>query len=91
MHYDRNIVLLAFRVVRPDELSPSDETLEQFDMDLHSFFQAAVEKEAKKKKIPATKFNFSMLVFFADQTESNDPQLCAEDACTYFKAVKPVP
>lgn len=91
MHYDRNVILMTFRALR-QPLNPGKDRLEKLDEDLHKTLNGPVKTKADKEGIDTTsKFNMSMLIFFAAMSKSDDPATKAEAACKYFKNTTPVP
>lgn len=92
MHYDRNIVLCAFRALHPDPLEPTEDRLEKFDGELEKLLDADVRTQAAANGIDVTgSFNLSMLIFFSACSTAKRPETKARHGCTYFLAVNPVP
>lgn len=89
--YDRNMVLAAYRAEHPDNLEPKPSTLETFDENLRKMYEDLLQEQAPKHGIEPTKFNRSMLVFFAAQSSASKASTRVGHACTYFLAVNPVP
>lgn len=90
MHYDRNVILMTFRALR-QPLDPGEDRLEKLDEDLHKTLNEPLKKKATQEGInTASKFNMSMLVFFAAMSKSDDPATKAEAACKFFKSTNPV-
>lgn len=81
---------MTFRALR-QPLDPGKERLDKLDEDLHKTLHQPVKEKAAQEGIDTTsKFNMSMLIFFAAMSKSDDPTTKAEAACRYFKSTKPV-
>ena len=91
MHYQLNIVLMAFRCAFAEDLQPNAERLIDFDDQLFSRYDAEVKKQAVGHGIPDTLFNRSILVFFANCSSAKQTAARVRQACTYFDSVHPVP
>ena len=89
MHYDRNMIIIAFRALHPTTLNPGEEKLKKLDEDLRKSLNEALLKKADKFSIEITDFSLSMLMFFATMSKATDSMSKAEAACKYFLSTKP--
>jgi len=91
MHYIRNMVLAAFRAAHPDNLEADEATIIDFDEDLFETFDGELRSQAQNNNIPTTKFNLSMLVFFAAQSSAQLVKTRVRHAVRFFLSVQPQP
>jgi hypothetical protein len=89
--YQRNMILVTYRAEHPDNLKPTEGILDVYDADLAEEYDEEIKSQAAEKGITPNKFNRSMLVFFANQSDAASVPKRVEQACTYFLAVKPTP
>lgn len=90
-HYDRNMVVAAYRAEHPDDLNPKEKTLTDFDADLFSIYEDELRKQALERGIPFNGFTRSMLVFFASRSTAKTVKVQVRHACIYFDSVRPQP
>lgn len=90
-HYNRNMVLAAYRAAHPDNLEVEEETITEFDADLFTMYDERVREQAAQQNIPTTKFNRSVLVFFATRSEAALAQTRVRHAIRFFLSVQPQP
>ena len=90
-HYQRPMVVAAYRADHPDNLKPKETTLSTFDENLFEIYEEEIQKQAPDRGIELNDFNRSMLVFFAAQSTAVKISTRVDHACTYFLAVKPMP
>ena len=91
MRYNRNMVLATYRAEHPDNLDPKPKTLADFDENLFEIYDAEMRTQATQNQIPISKFNLSMLVFFANQSRAEGVATRVRHACKFFRSVQPQP
>lgn len=90
-HYDRNLILAAYRATHPDNLEVEEETIEDFDADLFAEYDTTLRAKANEAGIPVNLFNLSMLLFFATQSGAKLVATRVRHAVRFFNSVQPQP
>lgn len=90
-HYNRSMVLAAYRAAHPDNLEVSEETIENFDAGLFARYDVELRSQAAQANIPINDFNLSMLVFFAAQSSAKLVATRVRHAVRFFRSVQPQP
>jgi len=91
LHYNRNLVLAAFRAAHPDDLEIDAQTITDFDTELFEMYDARLREQAAQSNIPVNKFNLSMLAFFAHQSGGQLVATRVRHAIRFFHSVEPQP
>jgi hypothetical protein len=90
-HYNRNMVLAAYRAAHPDNLEVEEETITDFDADLFAKYDEELRDQAAQGNIPITDFNLSMLVFFATRSGAKLVATRVRHAVRFFRSLQPQP
>lgn len=88
-HYDRNIVVAAYRAEHPDRLDPRESALRDYDAGLFALYDAELRQQAGRKGIPTDAFSLSMLLFFATRSRAVRVDTRVRHGCEYFDSVRP--
>lgn len=91
MHYDRNLVLAAYRAAHPNALEPEESVLENYDRTLRELYDEEIATQATAAGIPQNDFNRSMLVFFASRSPAVGYQTRVRHAVKFYLKVRPTP
>ncbi|HKO57114.1 MAG TPA: hypothetical protein VJ276_14650 [Thermoanaerobaculia bacterium] len=91
MHYQRNVIIAAFRAAHPDKLEVTEQGLDDFDDTLFQFYDQEVRTQAAERQIPIDDFNLSMLVYFATRSTAQMVKTRVKHACVFFLSVQPAP
>ena len=90
-HYDRNIVIMAYRAAHPSRREVDEARLEQFDQTLHSLYDAEVTRRADDEGILLDFSLRSMVVYFADRSDAKMISTRVGHALAYFQYARPRP